>query len=184
MTKKRYTKNCKICNTEFVAFKSTQHCCSMDCAIEFAKVKRKKQELKEWNKRKKKMKEDLQTVQELLKAAQIVFNKYIRLRDKDKPCISCGRSNEGVKVNAGHYFSSGGHKAVTFNEDNVHLQCEHCNQFLSGNLLNYQVGIEKRIGGERLLKLHEEAHKTRKYTREELRELIVEYKQKINSLNE
>ena len=53
-----------------------------------------------------------------------------------------------------------------------------CNQHQHGNLLNYQIGIEKRIGGEELIKLHEEAHKIRKYTREELKAIIEMYKQK------
>ena len=45
-----------------------------------------------------------------------------------------------------------------------------------------QVGIEKRIGGEELFKLHEEAHKTRKYTREELKDIIELYKQKVKDM--
>ena len=81
------------------------------------------------------------------------------------------------RCDAGHYFSTS-HKNVTFNENNVHGQCVFCNQHQHGNLLNYQIGIEKRIGGEELIKLHEEAHKIRKYTREELKDIIEIYKQK------
>ena len=66
-----------------------------------------------------------------------------------------------------------------FSELNVHAQCSRpCNKDKSGDLLNYQIGIEKRIGGEELIKLHEEAHKIRKYTREELKAIIETYKQK------
>jgi hypothetical protein len=75
----------------------------------------------------------------------------------------------------------GGHKSVTFNEDNVHAQCVTCNRYKHGNLLEYQIGIEKRIGAERLLKLHEIAHETRKYSAEELQEIIKTYKQKIKN---
>ncbi len=94
----------------------------------------------------------------------------------------------GEKYDAGHYFSMGGHKAVTFNEDNVHAQCVTCNRYKHGNLLEYQIGIEKRIGPERLLELHEKAHETRKYTPDELKYIIHTYKEKIkfckkNSLN-
>ena len=122
----------------------------------------------------KERKEKLETVQDLMKKAQKVFNTWIRKRDAGLNCISCNKPCK--KENAGHYFSSGGHKNVTFNEDNVHLQCEYCNTFLHGNLLEYQIGIEKRIGGERLLELHEQAHKTRKYTREEIKDIITKYK--------
>ncbi len=88
----------------------------------------------------------------------------------------------GEKYDAGHYFSMGGHKAVTFNEDNVHAQCVTCNRYKHGNLLEYQIGIEKRIGPERLLELHEKAHETRKYTPDELKYIIHTYKEKIKIL--
>ena len=86
------------------------------------------------------------------------------------------------KKNAGHYFSSGGHSNVRFDEDNVHLQCEHCNTFLSGNLLNYQIGIEKRIGAQNLIELQARAHLTKKWTIEELKDLIKTYKTKVRAL--
>jgi len=76
----------------------------------------------------------------------------------------------------------GGHKAVTFNEDNVHAQCVTCNRYKHGNLLEYQIGIEKRIGAERLLKLHAEAHEVRKYTTDELKKIISTYKKKCKEL--
>jgi len=53
---------------------------------------------------------------------------------------------------------------------------------LSGNLLNYQIAIEKRIGAQRLLLLHEQAHITKKFTIEELQEINETYKQKIKEL--
>jgi hypothetical protein len=86
------------------------------------------------------------------------------------------------KFDAGHYFSSGGHKSITFDEDNVHGQCVACNQWKHGNLINYQLGIEQRIGADRLLDLHAKAHQTKKYTREELRNLIAVYKEKIKKM--
>ena len=129
------------------------------------------QKEKEWLKKKKKLVENLKTANDYLKIAQQVFNKFIRQRDNGLNCISC--------ENAGHYYSQGGHSNVRFNEDNAHLQCEHCNTYLSGNLLNYQVAIEKRIGAERLMNLQAIAHDTKKWTKEELKELIEFYKKKI-----
>jgi hypothetical protein len=49
-------------------------------------------------------------------------------------------------------------------------------------LLNYQIGIQQRIGADKLIELHSKAHETRKYTREELKEIIKTYKQKINEI--
>jgi len=168
---------CKNCKEKFEPRQFNRKYCTKDecnnLYFEFLKA----QALKKWSKEKKVKKENLQTVQELMKVAQVVFNKWIRQRDKGQPCISCQKPPK--KANAGHYFSSGGHKNVTFNEDNVHLQCEYCNTFLHGNLLNYQVEIQKKIGADRLILLHEEAHKTRKFTRDELHEIIKKYKNKL-----
>jgi len=125
----------------------------------------------------------LETVQSLMKKAQKYFNTYIRERDKKKPCVSCGQPL-GHKFDAGHYFSSGTHKAVTFDERNVHGQCVACNQHKHGNLLNYQTGIQERIGEDGLVKLELKAHEIRKYSREELRDIIEEYKQKTKALKE
>jgi hypothetical protein len=132
---------------------------------------------KQWKAKKTRLKKELMSLQDWLKLAQMTFNKYIRHRDKGLNCISCDKPPK--KANAGHYFSQGGHSNVRFHEDNVHLQCEHCNSYLSGNLLNYQVGIEKRIGGERLIALHEQAHTTKKWTIQELNEIIETYKRKL-----
>ena len=132
---------------------------------------------KQWKAKKTRLKKELMSLQDWLKLAQMTFNKYIRHRDKGLNCISCG--NEPKKANAGHFYSQGGHSNVRFNEDNVHLQCEHCNSYLSGNLLNYRIGIEKRIGTARLIVLEVIAHETKKWTIQELNEIIETYKRKL-----
>ena len=166
---------CKNCKEKFEPIRFNQKYCLKDECVR-AFVAEAKEKI--WKQTKVKMKNELKTTSDWMKEAQKVFNQYIRLRDKHKPCVSCD-SKLGVKFDAGHYFSSGGHKAVTFDEDNVHGQCVACNQYKHGNLLNYQIGIEKRIGADRLLTLHEKAYQTRKYSADELQQLIKTYKQKI-----
>jgi hypothetical protein len=131
---------------------------------------------KQWKAKKTRLKKELMSLQDWLKLAQMTFNKWIRHRDKGLNCISCDKPPK--KANAGHYFSQGGHSNVRFHEDNVHLQCEHCNSYLSGNLLNYRIGIEKRIGTARLIVLEVIAHETKKWTIQELNEIIEMYKRK------
>ena len=75
-------------------------------------------------------------------------------------------------------------RQFTFDERNVHGQCVACNQHKHGNLLNYQTGIQERIGADELIELHSKAHEIRKYSREELRDIIEEYKQKAKALKE
>jgi hypothetical protein len=144
-----------------------------ECVRVWVEVEKEKQ----WKAKKTRLKKELMSLQDWLKLAQMTFNKWIRHRDKGMSCISCG--NEPKKANAGHFYSQGGHSNVRFHEDNVHLQCEHCNSYLSGNLLNYRIGIEKRIGTARLIVLEVIAHETKKWTIQELNEIIETYKKKL-----
>ena len=153
-----------------------KYCTESECIKAFVEEVK----VKQWKETKTRIKNDLKTTQDWLKEAQTIFNKYIRLRDNGLWCVSCNQMPK--KKNAGHYFSSGGHSNVRFDEYNVHLQCESCNTFLSGNLLNYQIGIEKRIGAQKLLELHERAHLTKKWSVDELKEIIRIYKNKVNLL--
>jgi len=179
-------KRCKYCKNPFKPRFSTLErvcwgeMCKLQEAMEIV-AKNKHNDAKKSKERLKTMKSNLETVQSLTKKAQITFNTFIRVRDAGKPCISCGKILRD-KYDAGHYFSSGGHKAVAFDEDNVHGQCVYCNRHLHGNLLNYQIGIVERIG-ERIFLIQEKAHQTRKFTKEELIEIMKIYKQKIKDIS-
>jgi hypothetical protein len=165
---------CKNCKTKFEPKTFLQkYCTNEECIRVFVEEAKSKA----WKKTKKNMQENLETIQDLVKAAQIVFNKYIRLRDKDELCISCKQKPK--KSNAGHFYNANNHWNVRFNENNVHLQCEHCNTFLSGNLINYRLNLINKIGLEQLTLLEAEAKKTRKFTKDELKETINIYKKKI-----
>lgn len=112
----------------------------------------------------------------LLAKCQTVFNAYIRARDKDKGCISCG----GQVQEAGHYFSQGHHSALRFNEMNTAGQCTRCNCFLHGNLIHYRAGLVKRYGESKVLMLESTArNNVKKWSRFELEALIKLYKEKI-----
>ena len=169
---------CKNCKVVFEPKQFNRKYCTKDECNDLYFEFLKKQAQKKWNKEKKIKKENLQTVQELMKLTQIVFNKWIRNRDKNTPCISCSNPVP-KKINAGHYISSGKSKFLTFNEDNVHLQCEYCNTYLHGNLIDYRENLIKKIGLEKVEYLEKNRHKTKKYTREELKEIIKIYKKLI-----
>ncbi len=56
---------------------------------------RKKAQERAEKKKQRERKAKLKSRSEWLKEAQSVFNKFIRLRDKSEPCISCGRYHQG-----------------------------------------------------------------------------------------
>ena len=168
---------CKHCKEKFIPIRfNMKYCTEVKCLRAFSEEIKQKT----WKETKTRMKTELKTTQDWLKEAQVVFNRWIRERDQGQLCISCNTVPK--KKNAGHYFSSGGHSNVRFDEDNVHLQCEHCNTFLSANLLNYQIGIEKRIGAERLIELQGKAHLEKRWSVEELKEIIKKYKDLIRDM--
>ena len=116
---------CKNCREKFEPKNFLQKYCleRPECVEIFVREAKEKQ----WKKKKEKMKAELMTLSDYMKIAQEVFNKYIRQRDKDKPCISCGEKAGNYTITAGHYYPST-NKSVTFNEDNLHGQCWYnCN---------------------------------------------------------
>ena len=98
-------------------------------------------------------------------AAQKEVNRYIRLRDRNKPCISCGTWN--AAWNAGHYFSTGSSPHLRFNLLNIHKQCVVCNMHLSGNLIRYRQNLVKKIGEDRVLVLESTLYR-KQYTTDDL----------------
>lgn len=178
--KKLKDKKCKFCERPFTPIRPLQQICSYECSMLYAKQLNEKKQQKEWQKRKAKLKSELMTLSDWLKIAQTHFNEYIRLRDKDQLCISCQKPP--LKKNAGHFYNSNNHYNVRFDERNVHLQCEHCNTFLSGSLINYRENLIKKIGISDFTNLSEIANETRKFTINEVKEIIEIYKQKIKTL--
>lgn len=173
---------CKTCNTKFVKTRAIQPTCSnYDCMVAYGKKVAEKARNKRIQAEKKVLREKTKTLSDYLKEAQQVFNKYIRLRDKGQPCISCDAKN--YTVSCGHYYPSGKYKSVTFDEDNCHAQCWwFCNSKMSGNLINYRVGLIAKIGQERFEQLEQRAKQIKQWKKHELIEIISTYKLKIKEL--
>ncbi len=173
MKKEPKPKKCRVCDNEFLPRNSLQVVCGFECSIKYAKIKEAKKE-------KRNSIDEIRTLSDYLKLAQTVFNQYINLRDKGLPCISCGC--EVKAPNASHFFSVGSTPELRFNELNVHTSCIRCNLYLHGNILEYAIRLPKRIGQENYELLVSLRNIPRKYTIEELKDLIKEYRQKIKIL--
>jgi hypothetical protein len=94
------------------------------------------------------LRQKLKTLSQYETEAKKSFQKYVRLRDKDLPCISC---NEMVKDlwDGGHYFKAELFSGLIFNEKNCHKQCRKCNRFLGGNEIQYElIEIKKKYDGK------------------------------------
>ena len=178
--KTNYDKKCKECETIFTPFRTTDKLCFV-CTKTRQAINNLEKIKKE---RVKRLKVDLMTLQDWFKIAQTHFNKYIRLRDADLPCISCGKPLRKGNIDAGHLWSAGGHSNVRFNELNVNAQCSRpCNKDKSGDINNYRLGFVKRYGSDKLAELDLIANLERRFTKDELKELAEYYKQKCKELS-
>ena len=176
-------KNCIECGKLFNQYNSLVKVCSTECAIKVAKVKVKKEVSKQWQKEKKEIKEKLMTKSDYLNIAQKVFNTYIRLRDKDKPCVSCDKPLKPNDINASHYYSVGSSPNLRFNEFNVHNSCIRCNKELHGNIAEYSIRLPLRIGKENFEQLIQDRNKPSLYSINDVKEIISKYRQKIKELS-
>lgn len=173
-------RKCKYCKSLFTPYTTLQkNCFDPECVTEWIQETKEKN----WKRKKAKLKADLMTLSDYLKIAQQVFNKYIRLRDAGKNCISCNKPIKAGNCDAGHLWSAGGHANIRFNELNVNGQCSRpCNKDLSGDVNNYRIGFIEKYGLDKLAEIDAIAKIPRKYSIEELKELISAYKSKIKEL--
>ena len=122
------------------------------------------------------------TLSKLKKRIQRKFNLYIRLRDKDLPCISC--SSKIGPWNAGHFFSVKGNDRLRFNFDNVHKECAKCNGFDQSHLIYYYDNLKIKIGQDRIDNLKKAAIYNKKHnikwTRDELLQIEKNIEEKLN----
>jgi hypothetical protein len=171
-------KKCRVCKEPFMPRTTIQPCCySYQCQVTYATAHALRSETRRKSAERKKTreaKERIKTRSERLADAQRWFNKYIRLRDESLPCISCGRFHGG-QYHAGHYRSVGSTPELRFCELNVHKQCSACNNYLSGNIVNFRKALVARIGMDKVEWI-EGHHEPKHYTNEEIEEIKAKYK--------
>lgn len=91
-------KTCPACKTKFTPARPLQVACGWECAIQHTANLKAKRERKE----KREAKARLKSRADFTREAQAAFNRWIRHRDADQPCISCGRHHQG-QYHAGHF---------------------------------------------------------------------------------
>lgn len=114
----------------------------------------------------------------------IIFNKFIRLRDMSKGCISC---LTGRCENAGHFIGVGAdpRPSIRFDEMNVHGQCIHCNHTLEGNKEAYRKGLTRRHGKEVVEKLEiKRSLPQNPWTAFEYQAMIKHYQQRLKQMED
>jgi endogenous inhibitor of DNA gyrase (YacG/DUF329 family) len=187
---KASSRRCKTCRKKVPAesaFTSQLRAfCSYECLSEFTRSESgqkvvhldRKKDLRE-------RKAKLLTRSDYLKLAQAAFNAYIRYRDDDDACISCGNYTMsdlmGGGWDAGHYRSTGSAQHLRVGGFlaalNCHKQCVKCNRFLSGNVAEYRKRLIKKIGQDLVDKI-EADQDSRNYSIEDLQRITLIYRKR------
>jgi len=162
MIKQPKPRKCKVCQTVFIPKQFMQVCCSVNCAITYSKTLKENKAKAEWKIEKAVLKDKLKTLGQYEAEAKKSFQKYIRLRDSEQPCISCGGNDKDL-WDGGHFKKAEIYSGVIFNPDNCHKQCRKCNRFLNGNELMYRLGLIERYGLEYTENIERLANETRQY---------------------
>lgn len=84
-------------------------------------------------------------------------------------CISCG-TKKAFAWHAGHYRTMAAAGHLRFTRINIHLQCDVCNVYKSGNIEAYRAALVERHGEELVLAL-ENNNTPHRWTVEELKEI-------------
>ncbi|HHC1854798.1 TPA: recombination protein NinG [Klebsiella pneumoniae] len=178
-------RKCAHCREWFHPAREGQVVCSFECASaigkkQTAKAREAAKARAVKRQRRRAKRESFKTKAQWDKEAQSAFNRYIRIRDEGKPCVSCGspligKSNylTGSAIDASHYRSRGAASHLKFNVFNVHSACTRCNRQLSGNAVEYRIHLIERIGLDRVERLEAD---------NEPRRFDIPYLQRIKSI--
>ena len=175
-------KTCKWCEVEFSPFNSMQKCCAPKCALLFTRAEHGKKESKAERSELKRRKEKLMTMSDHMRLTQAVVNRYVLAKNKDMPCICCGKSPYSGVRHAGHFKSRGANSFLTFNLWNIWPCCYSCNVEKGGNIHCYREGLVKRIGLEKLDYL-DNAPRSRIYEIEYLKRMRKIFNKKIKIID-
>ncbi|MGY8831957.1 MAG: recombination protein NinG [Pseudomonadales bacterium] len=178
-------KTCKnpACSVRFTPQRLGQSVCSPVCALAIKDVhkERARKALAQVERKAiKAAKERIKSRGDYLREAQTAFNAWVRERDTQLPCVSCGRHHQG-QWHAGHYRTVAGSPELRFEPLNVWKQCAPCNNHKSGDIVNYRLELVRRIGAEQVAWL-EGPHDPKKYTIEDLKAIAAEYRAKLREL--
>ena len=191
-------KTCPYCQTEFLPRKFAQVCCNdYRCALKHVRKLRERKVEAAKRKINRVARDKIKTLSQRKAEAQPHCNRFIRERDKDEPCISCGRYDceiedkwTGGKWDAGHFVSRGADEGLRFNALNIHKQCKSCNGG-SGKYTKkrhtvahqYEENLIKRIGQDKVDWL-KGPHPIQNLRKDDVIEICQYYKEQLKILKE
>lgn len=176
-------KKCRNCKQLFTPARPLQTVCSPSCAQQLINSRKAKEQAKQDKIERQLIRErklELKKPQYWLKRAEKAVNAFIRERDRDQPCISCG-TYDASEWHAGHWVSVGASSALRYDPANIHKQCHQCNWFEGGKSTDYEARLPARIGHAEFERV-KYAKRERKWTREECQQIEAHYRAKLKEM--
>lgn len=170
-------KSCAVCKKEFLPARVGQKVCSFYCAVEKVNADNLRKAMVKPRRRSKEVLDN--SLSHWQKKAMMACHAYIRWRDRDDPCISCGRHHKG-QYHAGHYRPAGINSALRYDERNIHKQCAPCNNHKSGNLVEYRKSLISKLGAD-VVQWLDDNHETKRWTIAELKQITDYYRKKMEA---
>lgn len=178
-------RKCSYCKEEFQKTSPLQYTCfpPKECSWKYQEELRKKKFLREAGKEKKVFYDKNKKLSQYESEARRPFQKWIRWRDRERPCISCG-ATKAKQWDGGHLYKAEIYSGLIFDENNCHRQCSQCNDYNSGNELAYREGLIKRYGEDYVKELEAKKDRLRnyKYSKEQLVEIKTEYQNRLKEI--
>lgn len=168
-------RQCQACPQFFAPRSDTARACSPRCAQRYVNAQKRAAAAERRADRRRLL--ELRPRAKWLAIAQRVFNGWILLRDKGKPCVSCGRQHKG-KMDAGHYIAAGDCEALRFSAEQVRAQCTPCNHKRHGALIGFRQQLVRELGARRVEEL-ERHPDDKRFTVDELQAIIELYRRLI-----
>lgn len=153
---------CHVCRCQYVKARPLQKVCGLECAkaaaAKVAEAKKAKEAAQDRRQTREKLR-SLKTKAQIANEAQAVVNKYVRLRDAHLGCISCDKpASWDGQWHASHFRSRGAASSIRFHLWNIHKSCSICNNYKSGNLIDYEPRLHQKIGSEKVDWLKSQNH--------------------------
>lgn len=121
--------------------------------------------------------------QYLINELDFVFSRIVRMSAavSDKyancSCYTCGIGKHWSLMQCGHFIKRG-NTEIRWSFQNGKVQCKHCNENLDGNLEVYEQKLNAEYEGLPE-QLRERAREPYKWTRDELKQLLIDLRSKL-----
>ncbi len=195
-------RKCKVCREWFHPKFSNEWWCCPEHGYQYSQLLLAKKKLEAERRRREQTQQEkrhtkirklaLKPDSYIKKQAQQAFNQFIRLRDHDQPCISCGETNppdlHGGQWDCGHFKTVGGFPELRFEERNAYRQCKSCNAGSAKHgakaatvAQQYEANLAERYGQE-LVDWLNGPHEMTHYRRDDFIRIRDKYRAKYREL--